>query len=413
MNRVLTKEGTGSYTTSYNILNLPDTVTLPHGNIVYTYDAAGEKLNKTVKQDSTTITTDYISDIQYANGKLAFIQTEEGRALPDTLGNYNYEYTLADHLGNSRVSFTTKGDSTTVIQQDDYMPFGMEIAGRLTANPKNEYLYNKKELQLETGLYDYGARFYDPVIARWTTIDPLAEKSRRFTPYAYGKDNPIIIIDPDGMFDQYFRENGKYLGKDENGDNGKVRIVTDKKEIATIKANEKAGGITNSSDVTSGASTTKVALGEAVNVLDRTNANGGDKEERSTVTADGTISRAGTGPAQTSMVNGVEVATTTTDVPNGTGNTLIHSHITAVITRQDGSPGASSAEEPGPADPATFKNFSSNIIVGNLGLPTIQQDALGKQTTTMPQQGAVLFNSSTTKQAEVTKSALQKIVKTP
>jgi len=90
-----------------------------------------------------------------------------------------------------------------MLQRNDYYVFGSAIASRSAVNsPKNEYLYNGKELQEETEWYDYGARHYDPVIGRWTGVDALAEISLQWSPYTYGKNNPVRYIDPSGMADK-------------------------------------------------------------------------------------------------------------------------------------------------------------------------------------------------------------------
>nr|WP_199157290.1 DUF6443 domain-containing protein [Pedobacter sp. ASV2] len=178
---------------TYNYLNLPTQV-IGSQNITYTYNAAGQKLKKV----SGINTTDYLAGIQYTNGAIEFIQTEEGVARRNGT-DYSYEYNLTDHLGNVRATFykNPNGQLAEVIQRDDYYAFGLRKMGIPNSNV-NKYLYNGKELQEELGQYDYGARFYDPVIARWNVVDPLAEKFISFSPYNYVLDNPLKYIDPDG-----------------------------------------------------------------------------------------------------------------------------------------------------------------------------------------------------------------------
>ena len=199
---MVTQQNTGinhqmDKTVTYNLLNLPQRFIIPAGTLTYTYDASGNKLRKVIG----TNTVDYINGIQYTGGTMAvdFIQTEEGKAsyLPGT-GGFDYYYYLGDNLGNTRLTFETASGVASKYQRDNYYPFGMEIIDTIPS-VKNEYLYNKKELQEELTQYDYGARFYDPVIGRWNVIDPLAETNKNRSSYNYAANNPIKYIDPDGM----------------------------------------------------------------------------------------------------------------------------------------------------------------------------------------------------------------------
>ncbi|MFL9845662.1 RHS repeat domain-containing protein [Flavobacterium rhizosphaerae] len=95
-------------------------------------------------------------------------------------------------MGNVRLSYkkNSNNNSIDIVEANDYYPFGMKhtIAGEIpvaNTNPALKYKYNGKELQDELGLgvYDYGARNYDPAIGRWFNIDPLAEKYTNLSPY--------------------------------------------------------------------------------------------------------------------------------------------------------------------------------------------------------------------------------------
>ena len=89
------------------------------------------------------------------------------------------------------------GSAPTVEQVTEYYPFGSLFTDNNL--DKNKYLYNGKELQDEFfENYDYGARFYDPQLGRWHSVDPLAEKYVNISPYAYAANNPILFIDKDG-----------------------------------------------------------------------------------------------------------------------------------------------------------------------------------------------------------------------
>ena len=61
------------------------------------------------------------------------------------------------------------------------------------------YLFNAKEFDEETGMYYYGARYYDPRLSLWLSIDPKEEKYSNVSTYCYVISNPLKYTDPTGM----------------------------------------------------------------------------------------------------------------------------------------------------------------------------------------------------------------------
>jgi len=219
-------KGIGSI--GYNHLSLPNTLTVGSGikksQVNYVYRADGTKLMKTTGGGASLSgsTTDYLDGFQYLfnndfiicigcpaptiGPELQFVPTSEGYY--DFVKN-KYIYNYADHLGNTRLSYFHNGSSIEVLEENNYYPFGLKHEGynQLSGNPGYQYKYNGKELQNETGMYDYGARFYMPDIGRWGVVDQLAEKMTRHSPYNYAFNNPIRFIDPDG------RQGTDWVGK--------------------------------------------------------------------------------------------------------------------------------------------------------------------------------------------------------
>ena len=131
----------------------------------------------------------------------------------DAYENLQFYY-HSDHLGSSNYITNLDGE---VVQHVEYVPFGEVFIEERNNIWNTPYLFNAKEFDEETGLYYYGARYYDPKLSLWISTDPLQEKNILFSSYCFTNNSPINIIDY-------------------NGEDG-VRIVNDNDRTITIKAN--------------------------------------------------------------------------------------------------------------------------------------------------------------------------------
>ena len=122
-------------------------------------------------------------------------------------------YYHPDHLGSSSFITNLEGDVT---QHIEYVPFGEVFIEERNNVWNTPYLFNAKELDEETGLYYYGARYYNPRISLWLSTDPLQEKKPFVSTYTYTLNNPVKFIDPTGMSYDWVENKDKQIYWDKN-----------------------------------------------------------------------------------------------------------------------------------------------------------------------------------------------------
>jgi RHS repeat-associated protein len=136
-------------------------------------------------------TTSAWTDYTFAGGK---------RIAKDTSNNgTGTQYYQEDHLGSARIMTDNAG---TVISNCTFNAFGEQVSCS-PDNASNHYKFTGKERDSETGLDNFGARYYSGGMGRFLTVDPKVASAHVANPqswnrYTYALNNPMVFIDPDG-----------------------------------------------------------------------------------------------------------------------------------------------------------------------------------------------------------------------
>jgi len=133
-----------------------------------------------------------------------------------TVSEKNTMYFHPDHLGSSSYVTDKKGNFFEMIE---YLPYGETLYDEAATVDKTEFRFTSKEMDAETGLYYYGARYYDAKLCKWISTDPVMNynNSEDLNLYSYCHNKPIVVIDPDGREERpgYWSGNNTvtYLGQ--------------------------------------------------------------------------------------------------------------------------------------------------------------------------------------------------------
>ena len=190
----------------YDIYNQPVEVFDKNGTVIqYGYDANGARVEKEIGSSYNCYIrgkdghTDVILlDLSSDNDIFNTIANGDNIGQVDWTNQlFSHYYYIKDHLGDVRMIMDENGNPQV---WNNYYPFGEEMPGLNIVNsgPDDRYGFTSKELDAETGLYYFGARYYDSWNGRWLSVDPLSKKYPGWSPYNYVRDNPTGLVDPNG-----------------------------------------------------------------------------------------------------------------------------------------------------------------------------------------------------------------------
>ena len=161
------------------------------------------------------------------------VRLNQFRNLLPLTSNWSTHHTTywqhGDHLGSASWVTDTNGLDYQHLQ---YMPWGEPwVDQRKTGYSYNtRYTFSGKERDEETGFSYFGARYYQPSLSIWLSVDPMADKYPGLSPYAYCGDNPVKYIDPNGeekliWLDRKNKDNEKIIsGAEKYKDDGAIHI---------------------------------------------------------------------------------------------------------------------------------------------------------------------------------------------
>lgn len=140
-----------------------------------------------------------------SSSKLALPSLAQGFKPNDDYEKMQFYY-YPDHLGSSNYITNLDGE---VVQHIEYVPFGEVFIEERNNTWNTPYLFNAKEFDEETGMYYYGARYYEPRISLWMSTDPKEETCPEISSYTYCHNRPINLLDIDGMDDYKINQIGQ------------------------------------------------------------------------------------------------------------------------------------------------------------------------------------------------------------